>query len=255
MAEQQNIKAKPLVKDSIILLLDMIMKYPVITTKATNATNNKLKEEAWKSIAQEFSAVTGDLRRPEQIRLKWENLKKSARKRSAFIRQNNLKTGGGKSFIPPDDVLDRVASILGSTCNGLPAEFGGDADEAIASKAAEAIVEVFDFQPLPEIVQDSSVVVLGGDCGGNGGGGDCGGNGGTYTPKNYIFNTPKSAMNKRRKLSEEVQRAQRDKDLGLATYFQAKAQKVILENKKIELENIKLELEIKLMKQKINCND
>ncbi|KAJ8736302.1 hypothetical protein PYW08_006958 [Mythimna loreyi] len=161
MAEQQNIKAKPLVKVSIILLLDMIMKHPVITTKATNATNNKLKEEAWKSIAQEFSAITGDMRRPEQMRLKWENLKKSARKRSALIRQNNLKTGGGKSYVPPDEVLDRVASMLGATCNGLPAEFGGDANEAIANEASEAIVEVIDLQPLPEVAQGSSVVVMG----------------------------------------------------------------------------------------------
>ncbi|PZC73956.1 hypothetical protein B5X24_HaOG208482 [Helicoverpa armigera] len=195
MAEEHNIKAKPFVKDSIILLLDMILKHPVITTKATNATNNKLKEEAWKAIAQELSAVTGDMRRPEQIRLKWENLKKSARKRSALIRQNNLKTGGGKSYIIPDEVLDRVASILGTTCNGLPTEFGGDADEDIASRGCEAIVEVFDFQPLPEVAQGSSAVVMGGgngggDCVGNGGGNN---GGGSYTPKNYIFNTPKSA--------------------------------------------------------------
>ncbi|XP_047027631.1 uncharacterized protein LOC124635724 [Helicoverpa zea] len=189
----------------------MILKHPVITTKATNATNNKLKEEAWKAIAQEFSAVTGDMQRPEQIRLKWENLKKFARKRSAFIRQNNLKNGGGKSYIPPDEVLDRVASILGTKCNGFPAEFGGDSDEAIASRASEAIIEVFDFPPFPEVAQGSSAVVTGGDCGGDNGGG-------SYTPNNYIFNTPKSAMNKRRKLSEEVQRAQRDKDLGLAAY-------------------------------------
>lgn len=68
--------------------------------------------------------------------------------------------------------------------------------------------------------------------------------------KTFIF-----TVNKRRKLSEEVQRAQIDKDLALAAYFQAKAQKVVLENKKIELETVKLELEIKLMKQKINCNE
>ncbi|PZC80769.1 hypothetical protein B5X24_HaOG213993 [Helicoverpa armigera] len=185
-SRRQWIKAEQFVKDSIILLLDMILKHPVITTKATNATNNKLKEEAWNAIAQEFSAVTGDMRRPEQIRLKWENLKKSARKRSAFIRQNNLKNGGGKSYIPPDEVLDRVASILGTTCNGYPAEFGGDSNEAIASRASEAIIEVFDFQPLPEVAQGSSAVVTGGDCGGDNGGG-------SYTPNNYIFNTPKSA--------------------------------------------------------------
>ncbi|KAF9796763.1 hypothetical protein SFRURICE_012614 [Spodoptera frugiperda] len=86
-----QMKAK-LVKYSIVLLLDLISKHQLITTRATNATNNKLKELAWKSIAEQFSAVTGDMRTPEQLRLKWENLKKSARKRSASIRQNNLNS-------------------------------------------------------------------------------------------------------------------------------------------------------------------
>lgn len=98
----------------------------------------------------------------------------------------NLQNGGGKSYIHPDEVLDRVASILGTKCNGFPAEFGGDSDEAIASRASEAIIEVFDFPPFPEVAQGSSAVVTGGDCGGDNGGG-------SYTPNNYIFNTPKSA--------------------------------------------------------------
>ncbi|KAF9408124.1 hypothetical protein HW555_012098 [Spodoptera exigua] len=51
----------------------------IITTKATIATNNKL-EKAGNAFAQEISAVTGDMRRPKKVRLKWENLKKSARK-------------------------------------------------------------------------------------------------------------------------------------------------------------------------------
>lgn len=84
-------KSRALGKDDILLLLDFISKHPIITTKATNATNNRLKEDAWKSIAQEFSAMAGEIRRPEQLRLKWENLKKAARKRSAMIRHNNLK--------------------------------------------------------------------------------------------------------------------------------------------------------------------
>lgn len=84
-------KSRPLGKDEVLSLLDLISKHSILTSKATNATNNKLKEEAWKSIAQDFSAMTGEIKRPEQLRLKWENLKKAARKRNALIRQNNIK--------------------------------------------------------------------------------------------------------------------------------------------------------------------
>lgn len=38
-----------------------------------------------------------------------------------------LQTGGGKpDYIPADDILDRIASILGTTCTGYVVNFGGD---------------------------------------------------------------------------------------------------------------------------------
>ncbi|VVC95974.1 unnamed protein product [Leptidea sinapis] len=81
-------------------------------------------------------------------------------------------------------------------------------------------------------------------------------------------------VNKRRKLAKDVQRAQRDKDLGLAAYFETKAEnvgldskkielenrklelncnKLELENAKLELENVKLEVEIRQLQQNMNC--
>nr|XP_037873908.1 uncharacterized protein LOC119630037 isoform X1 [Bombyx mori] len=42
---------------------------------------------------------------------------------------NNIKTGGGgPSYIPPDDVLDRVAALLGTTVDGFTVAYGGDAE-------------------------------------------------------------------------------------------------------------------------------
>ncbi|CAG9782424.1 unnamed protein product [Diatraea saccharalis] len=141
-------------------------------------------------------------------------------------------TGGGKAFTPPDEVLERVASILGATCTGLSVVFGGDGEnESVA--LSEAVVEVQDLQPLPELPQDSTVVVLGAD-----GSLEAGGGSEAYlTPKKFIFNTPSKGLNKRKKLSEEVSY------LALAAYFQAKVKKVALETKKLDLENKKLELE------------
>ncbi|CAH0730975.1 unnamed protein product, partial [Brenthis ino] len=44
---------------------------------------------------------------------------------------NKIKTGGGApEYIPPDDILDHVSSLLGSTVNGFTVEFGGDAEPA-----------------------------------------------------------------------------------------------------------------------------
>lgn len=38
-----------------------------------------------------------------------------------------VQTGGGKAdYIPPNEILDKVANALGSTCTGFMVPFGGD---------------------------------------------------------------------------------------------------------------------------------
>lgn len=46
-----------------------------------------------------------------------------------------MQRGGGKpDYIPPDDALDRVASILGATCEGYSVSLGGDAEVTVDSE-------------------------------------------------------------------------------------------------------------------------
>ncbi|KAL4720003.1 hypothetical protein ACJJTC_004608 [Scirpophaga incertulas] len=70
---------------------------------------------------------------PQQLRLKWENLKKNSRKRYAKIRSNHLKVNwrGPPDYIPPDDILDRVAELLGSIVCGFAVPFGGDRESEV----------------------------------------------------------------------------------------------------------------------------
>ncbi|XP_041975893.1 uncharacterized protein LOC121730771 isoform X2 [Aricia agestis] len=128
--DTEVVKSKPLTKDETKTLLELIEASKIITTKTTNATNNKLKTEEWSRIAVRFNASATVCRRtPQQLRLKWENLKKNARKRSTKIRMNCIQTGGGAGeYIPPDEILDRVTSLLGSTASGFEVPFGGDRD-------------------------------------------------------------------------------------------------------------------------------
>ncbi|XP_045453756.1 uncharacterized protein LOC123663060 [Melitaea cinxia] len=55
--------------------------------------------------------------------------KNNSRKRNTLIRMNNIKTGGGgPDYIPPDEVLDKVATLLGNRVDGFTFEYGGDAE-------------------------------------------------------------------------------------------------------------------------------
>lgn len=83
---------KAMSRDEVSLLVDLIHSNPILTTKETNATTNKLKEECWSSLTMTFNSRSGQIPRiKEQLKLKWDNLKKAARKRAANIRLNNLK--------------------------------------------------------------------------------------------------------------------------------------------------------------------
>lgn len=81
-----------------------------------------------------------------------------------------MQTGGGKpDIIPPDDPLDRVASLLGATSEGYSVSLGRDAEETDDS----------------EVLSDGGgIVVIDGD-------GDVAGEGDVEPkPNKLIFNTP-----------------------------------------------------------------
>ncbi|CAG4965530.1 unnamed protein product [Parnassius apollo] len=119
---------------------------------------------------------------------------------SINIAQQNT-TGGGKMYIPPDEALDRVTSMLGATCTGFTVEFGGDREKEMMPP--DAVVELIDLQSLPE-------------------------HSGAINIKT------------RQKPSEELQRAQIRKELAMAAYFEAKTEVVKLEKIKLQLEIEKL---------------
>ncbi|XP_045498809.1 uncharacterized protein LOC123698388 isoform X1 [Colias croceus] len=129
-SEAETSKTKPLSKEETKGLLSLIEGSKILYNKKTNATSNKMKIEEWTRIAGVFNANIGTCRRtPQQLRLKWENLKKNSRKRIGLMRMERIKTGGGPpGYFPPDEILDRVAALLGSTGEGLTVRFGGDAE-------------------------------------------------------------------------------------------------------------------------------
>ncbi|KAL0860480.1 hypothetical protein ABMA27_009860 [Loxostege sticticalis] len=208
------IKGVPLAKNEVALLIDLVEANKVIMSKATNASNNKLKEAAWCKVTKKFNASVSSVpRSTNQLKLKWDNLKKSARKRS---RMSLIETGGGKpDFIPPDDPLDRVASLLGATCEGCSDSLGRDAEETDDS----------------EVLSDGGgIVVIDGD-------GDRAGEGDVEPkPNKFFFNTPSgSKSNKqKRKLLEDDIRARVARNQAIAEYYKIKKKKLELEIETME---------------------
>ncbi|XP_047041246.1 uncharacterized protein LOC124645475 [Helicoverpa zea] len=115
----------------VSLLVDLIERNPIIRSKETNATTNRTKDDAWTSLAHEFNARSKSVTLiKEQLKLKWDDLKKRAGKRSPRIQLNNLKTaggGGGKpGFNTSNELLDNVTGPLRPSRTRFVAPFVGE---------------------------------------------------------------------------------------------------------------------------------
>lgn len=85
-------KNKAMTRDEMLCLVELVECNQIIVSKETNATTNKLKDEAWVSLAAAFNARNGSIpRQKDQLKSKWDNMKKAARKRAQQIRMNQLK--------------------------------------------------------------------------------------------------------------------------------------------------------------------
>lgn len=61
-------------KDEVACLVDLIQANAILTSKETNASTNKFKEEAWVSVTAAFNTKCGSIpRHKEQLKLKWDN--------------------------------------------------------------------------------------------------------------------------------------------------------------------------------------
>ncbi|XP_045450851.1 uncharacterized protein LOC123659711 [Melitaea cinxia] len=250
--ESGQVSTKPLTRDESKTLLSFIESSKIIYNKATNATTNKMKTEEWKRIADQFNAVvTSCHRTPQQLRLTWENLKKKSRKRNTLIRMNNIKTGGGgPDYIPPDEVLDKVATLLGNTVDGFTVEYGGDAElvpEPTNWASANVIIGDGDGGGIgSDFVVESQIIKLNASSISPGvqilqndvlneaeDPGKCS----AKEPKKYLF-TPRASGSKR-KLFTKGDENRSARNQAIANYFIAKTklleenlEKVILEKKK-----------------------
>ncbi|CAH2100852.1 unnamed protein product [Euphydryas editha] len=83
--------------------------------RPTRRPTNPKKKPGF-ALTSQFNTASGQiLRHKEQLKLKWDNLKKAERKRAQLISKNNLQAEGGKpDVIPPDEILEKVAGLMGS---------------------------------------------------------------------------------------------------------------------------------------------
>lgn len=102
------------------LLVNLVhINSAIIENKKTDAYSSQRKSKQWVMLAAEFNATSGYMNRSVDFLKKgWENLKKSARARTASLRQERIANGGGPLQISKDDpLMDLIMSRIKDTAN------------------------------------------------------------------------------------------------------------------------------------------
>ncbi|CAH2000070.1 unnamed protein product [Acanthoscelides obtectus] len=198
-------------------LVDIIISHKnIIECKKTDATTWKEKITAWAKIADIYNATTMEPRTAEQLRCKYDNLKKEVRKLEAHKRQALYQTGGGVS---EPDIKDTLQQALEEDIlfDNLPKE-----------TVAEQKNDWSDY--TPKMLRSKRHRVL------------------QVKRKATDHQSDDDKQNLKRKLMEEE--AQRNKEYHIARMErEAEIHKYKIEN--IRLQNAKLQLEIELLKKQL----
>ncbi|KAF5279340.1 hypothetical protein FQR65_LT15389 [Abscondita terminalis] len=110
-------------------LVEIIQKYShIVESKKTDSMSWKEKDAGWIKIADEFNCGVVEVRTAEQLRNKFDNLKKETRRFFAKQRQDLYRTGGG---VVEDQVrailkalYEKIRCIINLSVLGLEAQHG-----------------------------------------------------------------------------------------------------------------------------------
>ncbi|XP_017468243.1 PREDICTED: myb/SANT-like DNA-binding domain-containing protein 4 isoform X2 [Rhagoletis zephyria] len=131
------------------MLIELVGKYKhILENKKTDAVSNKEKEASWEKVSNLFNASSGTTSRTAStLKLKYEGMKKSLKKKVAINRQELYKTGGGAhSQIPYSSVENRILS-MSSNIDGL--ENRHDSDGIEGSQSEHLITYEIDDTLMP----------------------------------------------------------------------------------------------------------
>lgn len=133
-------------ESEVDLLMKLINKYKdIVENKKTDAVMWKQKQGAWEQIAKEFNALNGTYRSTKNIKCKYENLKKTAKKKFALEKRNLYKTGGGSE--QPVNITssdEKIKEIIGISLEGLVNNYDSDSFvfEVVDEENKENVMEL-----------------------------------------------------------------------------------------------------------------
>ncbi|VDI10067.1 Hypothetical predicted protein [Mytilus galloprovincialis] len=115
MEEAKKTKKPRFTEKKIYAIVDNVKENSVMLfSKFSDAVSNTRKKEAWKKVQNAVNAVSFTSRTIEEIKKKWDDIKRGTKKKATSITNEWKKTGGGvPSFIALSKMEEDVVAVVG----------------------------------------------------------------------------------------------------------------------------------------------
>ena len=112
--EEKEKKPRFSEKEIEVLVQNIKEKSEILNSKFTDVVSNGKKKESWRNIADAVNSVSFTTRTIEELKKKWDDIKRGTKKRASAIKKDGTKTGGGVLEIPPLTSMEEdVVSVIG----------------------------------------------------------------------------------------------------------------------------------------------
>ncbi|KAJ8717013.1 hypothetical protein PYW08_005412 [Mythimna loreyi] len=133
----------------------------ILLCKKTDAISQGLKEKTWNDIHMQFNASSSRHRSVKQLKYKFDNMKKSARKEASKERQESRRTGGGQ--VPGMSTSDHsekdwMRSLMVLSADGLESTY----DDDTLPENVELTGDVGTLTPAAQVVNLYSLLTFAG---------------------------------------------------------------------------------------------
>lgn len=126
---QKRDRSSNFTREEIDLLTKLVgMNKNIIENKKSDAVTWKEKELCWKAIEASFNSTSGvAFRSAKTLKLKYEGIKRTTRKKSAVIRAETYRTGGGPSTAPDlTDTEQKIKDMILLSVDGMDSTYDSD---------------------------------------------------------------------------------------------------------------------------------
>ena len=114
MEQERKRKPKFLDNEVDILVSKIQEKSDVLFTRFSDTVSNKKKKMAWVEVQNSINATSLVPRTLEEIKKKWDDIKRSTKKRAVEVKKDRTVTGGGSNEADPLTPMEEmVVSLIG----------------------------------------------------------------------------------------------------------------------------------------------